>query len=104
MPENTYVVTVEPGPDGPEPALLERLALIAAYRLEGLEDRDGHYPVAGGTFDMLDNLTGRFLWEMSDEELATNPPTRVDFEIVEVDPVERPQQNSQVRVRVRVPY
>lgn len=105
MPENTYIVSVEPVPveDGPDAPMLERLATIAAFRLGSLERRTGHYPVPGALFDMLDCLDGKFLWEMTDEELEADPPTRVDFEVVSVEPAERPPQPSEVRVVVRLP-
>ncbi len=100
---NTYVVTVDAEPDGPDAALRSRLARIAAFRLGRLETKTGHYPAVGGTFDMLDCLEGKFLWEMTDEELSQRPPTRIDFEVLDVVPAARPATPSEVRVRVRVP-
>lgn len=99
-----YKVEVEPGDDGPPAELLDRLATIAAHRLSRLNERDGHHPVVGAGFDMLDNLEGPYLWERTDEDLAENPPTRVDFEVVAVDPVDPPTDGTPVRVRVTVPF
>lgn len=104
MTENTYIVTVEAAPEGSSPEMLARLSKVAAYRLSTLERRDQHYPVAGENFDMLDNLEGKFFWEMTDEEFNNNPPGRVDFEVISVDPVERPATAADIRVHVRMPY
>lgn len=102
-PPNTYLVTVEASAGGPDEKLRARLGTIAAFRLGRLDARTGHYPVAGGAFDMLDCLDGKFLWEMSDAELEARPPTRIDFEVVAVDPVARPATPGTVKVIVRVP-
>ncbi len=99
----TYVVTVVEEAGGPGAALRERLATIATFRLQSLDRRTGHYPVVGGYFDMLDSLEGKFLWEMSDAELEQKPPSRIDFEVLSVDPAERSATPSEVRVSVRVP-
>lgn len=103
MATHTYEVTVEAGEDGPPPELVERWAKVATYRLEVLEEREGHYPAVGGSFDMLDNLEGKFFWEMTDEELEANPPTAVYFDIVSVDPAEPPTDDAPVKVTVSVP-
>lgn len=100
----TYQVTVVETEGGPDAALRERLAVCAVYRLETLEERDGHYPRAGGEFDMLDHLRGPFFWERTDEEMENDPPSRVDYEVVAVDPVEPPPAGGVVRVTVRLPY
>lgn len=100
---NTYVVTVEGDWSGPDAHLRERFATIAAFRLASLDRRLDHYPVAGGAFDMLDNLEGKYLWERTDAEMEASPPTRIDFEVVSVDPVARPAAPGVVRVTVRVP-
>ncbi|MFO0663960.1 MAG: hypothetical protein U0174_08415 [Polyangiaceae bacterium] len=99
-----YVVTVRSEEGGPEPQLLERFSTIAAFRLGRLDAREGHYPKVGGFFDMLDNLSGPYLWERSDEQMANEPPTRIDFEVLEVDPPEPPATPSDIRVLVRVPF
>lgn len=99
-----YVVTVAEEEEGPEAALRERLATVAAHRLATLEEREGHYPEAGGSFDMLDHLDGPFFWERTDEEMVDDPPTRVDFEVVDVEPAAAPAAPQQVRVTVRVPF
>jgi hypothetical protein len=101
---NTYRVTVMEEEGGPEPALRERLATVAAFRLGRLDEKQGHYPVVDGWFDMLDGFEGKFLWEMTDEELEASPPSRIDFEVVAVDPPERPAVPSEIRVTVRVPF
>ena len=100
----TYQVALLEEPGGPDAALRERLARVAAFRLASLDRRQGHYPVVGGAFDMLDGLEGKFLWEMTDEELEASPPSRIDFEVVAVDPVERPATPGDIRVTVRVPF
>lgn len=43
------------------------------------------------------------MWEMTDEQLEATPPSRVDFEIVDVDPAEAPG-SGEVRVTVRIPF
>lgn len=53
---------------------------------------------------MLDNFDGPFFWERTEEQLADDPPSQVDFEVVAVDPVEPPGEGGQVRVAVRVPF
>ena len=100
----TYRVVLLEEPGGPDAVLRDRLAQVAAYRLASLDRRQGHYPVVGGAFDMLDGFVGKFLWEMTDDELATTPPSRIDFEVVAVDPVERPTTPGEIRVTVRVPF
>jgi hypothetical protein len=99
-----YVVTVAEEEGGPEPALRERFATCAAYRLGALEEREGHYPEVGGAFDMLDHFEGPFFWERTDEEMADDPPSRVDYEIVAVDPEVPPGSPQRVAVTVRVPF
>jgi hypothetical protein len=99
---NTYDVTIPETPGGPDAAMRERLATCAAYRLETLEDRDGHYPQAGGAFDMLDHFSGPFFWDRSDEEMVNDPPSRVDYEVIAVDPPAAPSTSQTVRVTVRV--
>jgi len=99
---NTYQVTVIDTPDGPDAALRERLATCAAFRLSRLEQRLQHYPQVGGTFDMLDNFSGPFLWERSDEQMAADPPSRVDYEVVDVDPPFPPSSPQTVKVVVRL--
>ncbi len=105
MPDpHTYHVTIPEEPGGPDEALRRRFEAIAAFRLQSLDRRTGHYPVPGGAFDMLDCLEGKFLWEMTDEELEARPPSRIDFEVLSVEPLERPKVPSDVRVTVRVPF
>ena len=99
---NTYEVTIADTAGGPDAAMRQRLATCAAYRLASLDRRTGHYPEAGGEFDMLDNLSGPFFWERSQEQLANEPPSRVDYEVVSVDPPTRPEVAQTVRVAVRV--
>jgi hypothetical protein len=36
--------------------------------------------------------------------MVDDPPTRVDFEILAVDPVTPPAEQQAVQVRVRVPF
>ncbi len=104
MAEYKYIVTVEAGPEAMDHALLDRLSVVAAYRLETLSERDDYYPAAGMEFDMLDNFEGKYFWDMSDEEFALNPPSRVDFETVAVSPVEPPADGAEVRVLVRLTH
>jgi hypothetical protein len=99
---NTYEVTIDEMPGGPDAAMRQRLATCAAYRLASLDRRTGHYPEAGGEFDMLDHFCGPFFWERSQDELANEPPSRVDYEVVSVDPPVRPDAAQTVRVAVRV--
>lgn len=101
---NTYEVTVAETPGGPDAAMRERLAACAAYRLASLERRTAHYPQAGGQFDMLDNFAGPFLWERSDDDIANDPPSRVDYEVVSVDPASPPSAAQTVRVTVRIAF
>ena len=101
MAQHTYRVEIEPIEDGPEPALLERFVTCANRRLAKLEPTEG-YPVAGGSFDILDAFEGKFVWEMSEAEFEATPPTRVDFEIVSVDPVEPPAEGDVVTVVARL--
>lgn len=101
---NTYEVTVSDMDGGPDAAMRARLATCAAYRLETLEDRNGHYPQPGGEFDMLDHYSGPFFWERSDEELATDPPSRVDYEVISVEPAIKPAEPQTIRVQVRIVF
>ncbi len=101
MTEQTYTVEIEPIPDGPEPELIERFVVCAARRLGKLEATEG-YPVAGGSFDILDAFEGKYVWEMTPEEFEATPPTQVDFEIVSVDPVEPPTDGRTVTVVARL--
>lgn len=101
---NTYQVIVVETTNGPDAAMRERLAQCAAFRLSRLEQRQGHYPRRGGEFDMLDHFEGRFLWERSDEELVDEPPSRVDYEVVAVDPEQPPATPGLVKVMVRIVF
>jgi hypothetical protein len=77
-----------------------------AYTLHvtDLERRTGHYPQVGGEFDMLDHFEGRFLWERSDEEMVDDPPSRVDYEVLAVDPLAPPTAPGVVKVQVRIVF
>lgn len=99
---NTFQVTVLETEGGPDAAMRERLARCAAYRLESLAKRRGSVPVVGGCFDMLDHFEGPFFWERSDAEMVDNPPSRVDYEVVAVDPPTPPAGGGTMRVTVRV--
>jgi hypothetical protein len=99
-----FLVTIVDEEGGPDPALRERLATCLARRLSRLEAHDGVYPAVGEPVDMLDNLEGKFIWEMTDAEVAENPPTRIDYEILAVDPTERPEPDVPVHVTARVPF
>ena len=98
-----YVVDLLDEVGGPEPALRDRFAVIIAYRLHQLEEQKGVYPKAGDAFDFLDAFEGKYVWEMSDAEFEATPPTRVDFEVLEVDPAE-PAGSGVVHVRARIPF
>lgn len=101
----TYEVTVAETDGGPDAAMRDRLARVAAYRLATLARRGGHHPQAGGGFDMLDHLEGPFFWQRTQEEMADNPPSRVDYEVLAVDPVAPPAApDSTVRVTVRLVF
>lgn len=99
-----YDVTVVDESGEMDPATQERLATVAAYRLETLDENEGSYPVPGGAFDMLDHFEGPFFWERTDEEMEADPPTSVAFEVVAVDPAEQPEAGATIRVEVTVPY
>jgi hypothetical protein len=98
-----YTVDVLAEDGGPEPELRERFATIIAHRFTQLEDQKGVYPTAGEAHDFMDAFEGKFVWEMSDAEFEATPPTLVDFEILEVDPVE-PTGSGPVAVAVRIPF
>lgn len=100
--KNTYIVTVRATPDGPDEALRIRFATCAAFRLTTLEDREGYYPKVGEYFDMLDNLSGPFLWDMSDEDIDKNPPSRIDYQVLAVEPAIKPETSSEIRVEVAI--
>lgn len=100
----TYNVTLTETPEGPDAALRERLAKVAAYRLETLHEREHYYPKAEDFFDMLDNMQGPFLWEMSDEELEKNPPSRIDFKVLNVNPISPPATDSTINVEVTIEF
>ena len=100
----TYDVTVLEEEGGPEAALRERFAVVAAYRLRSLDTREGHYPEVDGGFDMLDHFEGPYFWDRAAAALETDPPTRVDFEVVSVHPAERPAEPGVTKVTVRVPF
>ena len=53
---------------------------------------------------MLDNSSGPFFRERSQEQIANEPPSRVDYEVVSVDPPMRPAAAQVVRVAVRVSF
>lgn len=98
-----YVVEILPDEDGnPDPALRERFTLCANRRLRKLEELEGTYPAVGVPFDILDAFSGPFVWEMTDAEFEATPPSRIDLEVVAVDPAE-PAGSGTVRVQVRVP-
>lgn len=99
----TYVIDLLEEPGGPEPALRERFAVVIERRLHQLEEQRGVYPKAGDTHDFLDAFEGKYVWEMSDAEFEATPPTRVDFEVLEVDPAE-PAGSGPVHVRARIPF
>lgn len=103
MSDYDFAVTVLAEDGGPEPELRARFATAITYRLELLNERDGTYPAAGDFFDFLDSFDGPFAWEMTDDELEANPPTRVDFEIVEVEPAAAPGSGT-VTVSARIPF
>jgi hypothetical protein len=98
-----YTVDVLAEDGGPEPELRERFATIIAYRLAQLEEQDGTYPKAGDSFDFLDAFEGKFVWEMTDAEFEATPPTRVDFDVLGVEPAE-PADSGPVAVTVRIPF
>jgi len=99
---HTYQVTVAETAQGPGPELRERLAQCAVYRLETLDERHGHYPLPGSEFDMLDHFDGAFFWERSAESMDDDPPSRVDYVVVAVDPPQPPATPTTVRVTVEV--
>jgi hypothetical protein len=100
---HAYEVTVVDEGGEVDEAMRARLSAVAAYRLATLEEREGHYPEAGGAFDMLDHFDGPFFWERTDAEMVDDPASRVDFEVVAVEPAE-PAPDGVVRVSVRVVF
>lgn len=102
-PKYQYDVELEQQEGGPEPELRERLAAVAARRLQKLEENAG-YPHAGQAFDALDTFAGKYVWEMSPEEFEATPPTQVDFEVVSVDPVDAAAAGATVKVVLRVVF
>lgn len=103
MSAHEYTVELPPEDGGPEPELRERFATVIAYRLGQLEEQKGVYPKAGDAFDFMDAFEGKFIWEMTDDDLEATPPSLVDFEVVEVDPVE-PAGSGKVAVTARIPF
>jgi hypothetical protein len=99
---HTFEVTVEEHADGPGPELRARFAACAARRLRNLENEDGTYPRPGFGFNILDGFEGKFVWEMTDDEVADAPLTFVDLEVTAVDPP-TPSGDGTVIVSVRVP-
>jgi hypothetical protein len=97
-----FIVTMLTDEGGPGPELLARFSTVMTYRLELLDERDGSYPAAGDSSYFLDGFEGPFAWELSDEELETNPPTGVYYDIVEVSPAE-PAGSGRVMVTARIP-
>ncbi len=81
-----FTVEFEEQDDGPEPALRERFAVVAARRLAALEKEGGAYPKAGDAFDFLDAFEGPFVWEMTDAQFEATPPSSIGCEIVSVEP------------------
>jgi len=102
MPTCEYLVEIEDQPDGPDAALRERFSRCAARRLAKIEAASGAYPTPGSTFDILDGFEGKFVWEMTPEELEATPPTAVYLEVVVVEPAARPPAAGPVRVVARV--
>lgn len=98
-----FTVEFEEQDGGPEPALRERFAVVAAYRLVQLENEGRPYPVAGGAFDIMDAFEGPYVWEMTDAQFEATPPTLIDLEIVSVDPAEA-TPDGPVRVVARVSF
>jgi hypothetical protein len=98
-----FSVTIVAEEGGPEPALRERFVTAIVYRLELLNDRDGTYPKAGDNLDFLDSFQGPFSWELTEEEFYNNPPSRVDFDVVDVDPV-TPAGSGPVAVTAPTPF
>lgn len=100
---HSYEVEIEDTEGGPEPTLRERFAVCAARRLQKIEAEAG-YPQAGQSFDILDAFEGKYVWEMTDAEFEATPPSRVDLEVVSVDPVEAPADGATVKVVARVSF
>ncbi|MCE9621758.1 MAG: hypothetical protein K8R99_05370 [Actinomycetia bacterium] len=98
---HTFEVSVEEQEDGPGDELRQRFAQCASRRLGILERDDGTYPTPGFCFNILDAFAGKFVWEMSDEEVSAAPMTFVDLEVTSVEP-ETPPADGEVRVTVRV--
>jgi hypothetical protein len=82
-----FTVEFEEQDGGPEPALRERFAVVAARRFGVLEGDGQAYPAAGDSFDFLDAFEGPYVWEMTDQQFEETPPAAVEAEVVSVDPV-----------------
>ncbi|MBA4246917.1 MAG: hypothetical protein C0444_01290 [Microbacterium sp.] len=102
MSKYEFDVTVVTDEGGPDPELLKRFAVCMTYRLELLDERDNAYPAVGDSSYFLDSFEGKFAWELSDDELESNPPTGVYYDIEHVDPAE-PAGSGRVTVTARIP-
>jgi hypothetical protein len=102
MSKYEFDVTVVSDEGGPGPELLKRFAVCMTYRLELLDERDNAYPAVGDSSYFLDSFEGKFAWELTDDELESNPPTGVYYDIEEVSPVE-PAGSGRVTVTARIP-
>ncbi len=97
----TYVVHIEEQDDGPDAALRERFATCAAHQLGLLEEREGTFPEAGGSFSITDAFEGKYVWEMTDDEVASSPLTIINLDVLSVDPTPASSADT-VHVTVRV--
>jgi len=102
MSKYEFDATVVTDDGGPDPELLKRFAVCMTYRLELLDERDNAYPAVGDSSYFLDSFEGKFAWELSGEELESNPPTGVYCDIEHVDPAE-PAGSGRVTVTARIP-
>ena len=103
MTGRAYVVELREEEGGPEPWLRDRLAIVIERRFHQLQEQQGVSPKAGDVYDVLDAFEGKYVGEMTGAELEAATPTRVDVEVLDVDPAE-PADSGVVHVRVRVRF
>jgi hypothetical protein len=75
-----YEVEVLPDPPDMPAEHRARFKICLERRLGKLEDK-GKAAKQGDSVDILDNFSGKYVWEMSAEELEKTPPSSVELTI-----------------------